>query len=155
MKPLPKSTTFIGGGVGAPGIAGIPSCGIFGICGIGGKGITRATSLIWSNKIACWDAGFVMTEVFPISTRILPSLARINCDADCCRDAPGMANCKLVVHWPQASGRGVGLAPEETVSPHPQEYHAHIASATAGYHPVWRKQLEFISKPPICLPQTK
>ena len=46
MNPVPRLTTFMGGGVGAPGGPGIPICGIFGICVIaGGMGITRATSL--------------------------------------------------------------------------------------------------------------
>ena len=46
MKPLPRSTDVIGGGVGAPGGPGIPSCGGFGICCIGGIGITRASCLM-------------------------------------------------------------------------------------------------------------
>ena len=51
--------------------------------------------------------------------RILPSLARSSCDADCCGGAPGAANCMLVVHWPQAGGKGLG---------------GDGSTATTGYH---------------------
>jgi hypothetical protein len=58
--------------------------------------------------IVCAAFGSVMTEVFPVSTRVCPALERSICEADCCGAAPGWANCIVVVQLEAAGGAGGG-----------------------------------------------
>ena len=75
-----------------------------------------------------------MTEVVPVSMRILPSLARVMFEADCC-GAPPWAYCVVVWHWAQAGGcGGVGSFGDTA----PKAYHARKRVGQGLPHPETR-----------------
>src|SRR5450755_4230885 len=116
MKSLPRATTF--GALGRPGTAG--SRGRFGSGGSDGMGTSsirmRASRARWSSRIRSPVAGSVMMEVFPKSTRNLPSAARNRLIRDSSGSPPGRECCVVSMHSAQAATNVGSASTASTVS---------------------------------------
>lgn len=113
MSAFPRFCTCTAGICGIPGIegaAGIPGICIPGSAGAFGIGTICAVSLRWSRTVACCIIGLVMTDMFGMSMRIWPLVARSTCEADCWMGAPGCGPCEAVWHCEHEGGAGGGGA---------------------------------------------
>ena len=74
----------------------------------GGVGITCACCIAWFNRIVCPALGFVICEVLPVSTRVLPSDERNTRVTSCCGAAPAVAGCTVCKYSAVEGGKAGG-----------------------------------------------
>lgn len=67
-----------------------------------------AVFFTWSNRMVWPAAGFEITDMFPESTRVFPSVARVNRKADCTGGRLGLGGCNELAYSAVRGGSETG-----------------------------------------------